>query len=709
MLFYGVTIFLSAFLLFQVQLVIAKYILPWFGGTPAVWTTCMLFFQLLLLGGYAYSHLIVSRLRPRRQGTLHLVLLAGSLCLLAGQLATWRTPLLPPAAWKPTGSDLPVLRILGLLAVSVGLPYFILTTTSSLLQAWFAGTHPGRSPYRLYALSNAGSLLGLISYPFLVEPALALKAQAGVWSGCYAAFVFCCGWCAVRAARTAKPLLEPGEVTSSRKSQKGSEAAGRPSRSKRLLWLGLPACASVLLLATTNHISEEVAVIPFLWVVPLGLYLLSFIFCFNSQRAYSRRLFVVAALAAMVLVYIVTRRGVTEVGIAEDIWIHSFALFVCCMICHGELVALKPAPRHLTSFYLSVAAGGALGGVFVALVAPTIFTGLWELPLGYLFCGALLLVVTLRDPRSWLNGRRRWVWRAPAGVALAALVVAPSLQVKKFYDGVIRSRRNFYGILRVREEDATERVEWHRYVLRHARTVHGFQFVDPARRRTPTTYYGENSGAGLAILNHPRRTSGAPMRIGVVGLGVGTLAAYGRKGDIIRFYEINPAVVELATGPDSCFTYVQDSAAKVDVVLGDARILMQRELEQGQPQQFDVLALDAFSGDSPPVHLLTREAFDIYLRHLRRGGVLAVHASNRYVNLAPVIWRAAEEFGLACTMINSEGDSEAVWGARWILLTHDKNLLKLKNIAAVASGREESHKPIRLWTDDYSNLLRILK
>ncbi len=724
---YGITIFLSAFLLFQVELVIAKFILPWFGGTPAVWTTCMLFFQALLLGGYAYSHGVVSRLSPRRQGRLHLLLLAASLALAAGQALAWGVPLLPGRWWSPAGSDMPVLRILALLAVGVGLPFFLLSATSSLLQAWFARARPGRSPYRLYALSNAGSLLGLVSYPFVVEPLLGLKRQATVWSAGYVAFAVLCG---LVAWRTAKARHAPAAPLPPLGGPRADDAP--PGRATRALWLALTACASVLLLATTNQISEEIAVVPFLWVLPLSLYLISFIVCFNSPRLYVRWVFVAAAYACIVLVGRTLLKSVEDVGAAEQIGVFCAALLVCCMLCHGELVRLKPSPRHLTGFYLHVAAGGALGGVFAALVAPYAFNGLWELYLGYFVCGACVLAAGLRDGRSLLNRRSRWVWRGQAGAVLVLLAVGPlfvlherlgpaaEAAVRRVADGLgilrylgadegektLLVRRNFYGIFRVTEADRDD-PDSYRHTLYHAQTIHGYQYRDPELLLYPASYYSEESGIAKAILYHPRRQAGEPMRVGVVGLGTGTLAAWGRAGDVYRFYEINPAIVRLSAGPDGPFTFLHESPAATDVVLGDARISLARQ----ELQQFDILALDAFSGDAIPVHLLTREAFEVYLRHLRGGGVLAVHISNRYFELEPVVWKLAEAFGLDGVTIHSPGEAPGALSASWMLLTWDSMFLEDPDIIDGAWLREDctGWEKAPLWTDDYSNLLGALR
>ena len=707
MLAYAVTIFLGAFLLFQVELVIGKYVLPWFGGTPAVWTTCMLFFQVALLAGYAYAHWLIRKLGARRQSRLHVALIIASLCAIAAQFLLWRSPILPSAGWKPGDSAFPILRILGLLCVSIGVPFFVLSATSPLLQAWFGRAHPGRSPYKLYALSNAGSMLGLLSYPFLVEPGLALRSQAWTWSACYAAFAVACIWCASRASKSDGAIS--GDVAAPT-----TDDAAAPTRGRRLLWFSLAACASVLLLATTNQMSEETAVVPFLWVLQLALYLLSFILCFADHRAYSRTLFVCAAIAAIALTGSPHAGTWRDVNIITYIWTASFALFVACMICHGELARLKPSTRHLTSFYLTVSAGGAAGGVFVALIAPVIFTGLWELYLGQFACAILLLAVMFGDRTSRFNGRRRLFWRTVALMVLVVLGGTQALQMKAFYENTVTVRRNFYGILRVKEKHP-EQPDLHQYALLHGRTIHGSQYVTPARRRLPTAYYIETGGAGIAIRQWRRLSPGRPMRMGMVGLGTGTLATYGRKGDYVRFYEINPAVIAMASGDDACFSFLEDSAARIDIALGDARILLDGELAQSGSQRFDILVLDAFSGDAVPLHLLTREAFATYVAHIRKNGVLAVHISNRYFDLRPVMWRMAREFGLHAVAVRSAAGEDGV-SARWMLLTRNPSFVRevANFVRRTAKGTtvttdKRGGKTVRLWTDDYSNLLQVLK
>ena len=731
---YAVTIFLSALLLFQVQLVIGKYILPWFGGTPAVWTTCMLFFQVLLMAGYAYSHLVATRLASRRQGLLHGALLAVSAALLVGQIALWGTPILPSADWKPDGSALPLARILAILTVGVGLPFFVLSTTSSLVQAWFNRMHPGRSPYRLYALSNAGSLLALLSYPFVVEPSLALRSQAMGWAAGYAVFAVLCGYLAVASARGGARSAGASVLAPAQENVPAPDAAGapdgegvhggarpavahtivtgdrgeevRPTRLVRTLWLVLPAMGSVLLLATTNRICGDIGVVPLLWVLPLALYLVTFIVCFDRPGWYIRPAFVVAALVAAGGVAFVLFEPTGTLTFLPQVAAYGFALLVGCMICHGELVRLRPPPQHLTAYYLTLAAGGAAGGLFVGVVAPYVFDRLWELYIGYWGTTAALVVAMLRDRRSCLNGPHGWLWRHVARTAVTAVAIASVLAVPHFDPQSVRRVRNFYGILRVTDENVDDPDE-HALVLYHGRIMHGSQLQDPELRRRPNTYYTERSGAGLAILNHPARALGPDgrghMKIGVVGLGTGTLAAYGRKGDTIKFYEINPAVVGLSRGSGASFTYLNDSPANIEIVMGDARLSLEKE----PPQQFDVLALDAFSGDAVPVHLLTAEAFKVYLKHLAPDGILAVHTSNTFLNLDRVVQTAADYWNLWYIAVDSPIDKEGVYMATWMLLTRSDDVLNAPDILMTFTNAPV--EPARLWTDDYSNLLEVLR
>lgn len=780
MILYALTIFLSAFLLFQVQPLMGKYLLPWFGGAPAVWTTCMLFYQVLLLGGYAYAHWTVSRLDPRVQRRVQVGLLSASTALVVLLLFVWKSPILPPAAWKPDGAASPTVRILGLLGAGVGLPYFLLSTTSPVLQTWFRRLRPGSSPYRLYALSNLGSLLALLSYPFVVEPALALKAQAFVWGVGYAGFTILCAWCLYGTSAVDPTLPAFGGQDELLASAEPAEAGGSGSRHPYWLWVSLAACASMLLLAITNQMCEDVAAIPFLWILPLALYLVSLIICFDRAKWYARAIFGpllgLAVGGACVLLY----RGV-DIGIVTQVAAYCLVLFACCMVCHGELVRLKPDPRHLTAFYLMVSAGGALGGVSVALIAPRLFRGFWEVHAALWLTCLLVVLVWVRDPRSWLREGRLWpaplillgaealaihllgggfsnvfggglravsrLWvsgpvalailtalgatvpwlrnrllargraaltSACLGVSLAFVGVILASEATNAMEGAVEVSRNFYGVLTVEDWDPGDPA-MERYALRHGRIDHGYQFRAEEKRRLPTSYYSEDSGIGLVLRHHPRAVAAGrrrqPLRIGIVGLGVGTTAAYARAGDYVRFYEINPNVLRLSLGPRSYFTYLRDCPAKVDVVLGDARLSMERELGRGAPQAFDVLALDAFSSDAIPVHLLTREAIQLYLGHLRgRESILAVHISNHYLDLSDELWALADSFGLASALIETEeGDDNSKSGSTWMLLSRDPQVLRVSDIAEAATPRDPAAPRVRVWTDDYSNLFQALK
>jgi hypothetical protein len=756
MLAYGLTIFLGAFLLFQVQPLIAKYILPWFGGGPGVWTTCMLFFQLLLLGGYTYAHLLTRKLKPRGQAIVHLILLGAALASL---------PITPREALKPDGTGNPTLQILLLLTVSLGLPYFVLSATSPLLQQWFNRSFPERSPYRLFALSNAGSLLALISFPFYVEPHFTRRLQVVLWGWGLAAYAVGCTLCALKLRKGSR--TEPATVHSPETAALPKQepiAAAPPGAIQKVLWFLLAACASVLLLATTNKMCLDVAVIPFLWVLPLGLYLLSFIICFDNQRWYMRLPFTLALIIALGAVCWALFKG-TDASIYQQVTLYSGGLFVCCMVCHGELFRLRPDPRFLTSFYLLIAAGGAAGGLFVAVAAPILFSNYYELNLGLFLCGLLFLVVCARDQNPISLNHWRWiafaltlavfagldqsfVWLGtqlkalPVGyihasrialwLFLAALVTSWLVR-KKFKSftywrllacawlllglcalgsalwkqagssgaEIVSKSRNFYGVLTVFEHEKDDPEE-HHLLLQHGRITHGLQFVDPKRASWATTYYGAGTGIERAVRSLPPQGR----RIGVVGLGTGTLLAYGQAGDYWRIYEINPQVRQLST---SRFTYLNHCPGKVDVAMGDARLSMERE----PSQQFDLLALDAFSSDAIPVHLLTKEAFDIYEKHLKTNGIIAVHISNHYLDLEPVVANIAHQFKYQLAMFDyDEHDNEDEWwlySSTWIVLTHSEQSFLSPSLNNGATTIKTNWARVPLWTDDFASLFQILQ
>jgi hypothetical protein len=882
MLRYAFTIFLSAFLLFQVQPLMGRFALPWFGGGPSIWTTCMLFFQLLLLGGYLYSHVLGTKLSVRSQVVAHVCMMTLSLLFL---------PIIPAETWKPTPGDSPSVQILLLLLATVGGPYFMLSTTGPLLQKWFSLTSPHKSPYRLYALSNVGSLLALLSYPFVFEPWLLLRQQAAIWTVAYAIFVGLVSWCAIRLWRHP---ISGGPIDAFGGMSKANDPVvvekRSPSWVQMTLWLGLSACGSTILLATTNQLCIDVATVPFLWVLPLSIYLLSFILCFDHPRWYDRRIVGILLVVSAPAVCRVLSQDVNA-EIADQIIVYSTVLFACCMACHGELVRSRPDPEYLTRFFMFVSAGGALGGLFVAIFATQFFLGYWEYHIGLVAC-VLLTILAWCSKRVWLNKlvpafwiwviaaggqaaaignfvymplialtessdrglafggylllhllgliltaalERRvrivgWVWIGIAtlqivclgfflrlyfpqfmtqqiylavalGIALptlfglavlwfierrvdrsqqmilrallilsisicliafwyfkslerwqiislasasggallvetivsrirstgskswgiwfwipaGALLVLLSLRliavVEEDGNGIAQVSRNFYGVLQVNYEEVYDDFggpSGGRYKLTHGQIIHGFQFTDDDWRHEPTSYYGRESGVGLAIRMSMRQMKPGdqhPLRVGVVGLGTGSIAAYGKAGDTYRFYEINPDVQALS---DKYFTYLKDSPAETHVVLGDARITMERELVSNQSQQFDVLAIDAFSSDAIPVHLLTTECSEVYRQHLRPGGILAVHISNRFLDLNPIARGLADHLGWNAFRIDSEEDETiGVYAATWILLTDSEAIAEDKELARLHSPWDASDPKIQ-WTDDHSGLWQIL-
>jgi len=669
MLLHASTIFLSAFLLFLVQPVLAKQILPWYGGTAVVWTTCMIFFQFVLLLGYAYSHWITSRVDSPRQNWIHIGLLVASLVFL---------PILPGEGWKPAGDENPVARILLLLFATIGLPYFLLSSTSPLIQAWFAREFPGSSPYRLFALSNLASMLALLGYPFLFEPWLASPQQSWAWSGAYVLFVAVCAGLAWR-SRELPPLA--------RAAPSAEEAAEpRPSPRTLAVWLGLAAMGSVTLLAVSNHLTQNVSSIPLLWVIPLAIYLLTFILCFEGTRWYRRDAylgFLVWILCVMAW-FLADKR--LQFELVWQVGVFAAGLYIVCMFCHGELARLRPGPRHLTLFYLVVSLGGVVGGVLVGIVAPMTLPGYLELEIALVVVALLAVYLNLDRPKPIVG-----MFAAVAVFTTGAL----AWRVEHLTEDTVLIERNFYGVLRVKEVLARDDDPETRYrSLVHGAILHGEQWMSEKYRRAATTYYKTSSGIGMAILAH----EGRPIRVGVIGLGTGTLATYGDADDTYRFYDINPAVPRIAREQ---FTYLRDSPAKIEIALGDARLNLEREPVQG----FDVLAVDAFSGDSIPVHLITVEAVGAYLRHMKPQGVIAFHVSNRFLDLKPVLLAIAERHGLEYAFVHETSDDGSTT-SDWVLLTRWKPLILRPEIVA-ATEPVAPQPDWRLWTDAYNNLLQV--
>jgi hypothetical protein len=786
------TIFASAYLLFQVQPVIGKFILPWFGSTPGVWATCLLFFQLLLIVGYGYAHMTAKWLKPIQQAGLHVTLLI---------IAALMLPIAPDPMWKPVNADAPVLGILSVLAMSVGAPYLILSSTGPLIQSWYAQKLPEYSPYRLYALSNIGSLLGLLSYPLYFERTLTLDDQSLWWSLGYILFILpsiACAWLVSRTANTQPTSVAPVK-----------QDAESISTTAISLWVLLSACGSALLLATTTQMTMNIAIDPFLWVLPLAIYLVTFILCFDSDRWYVREIYWALLPIALVNVVRVLYLGL-ELNFADQIFGYSFVLFVACMCLHGELSRMRPETNHLTLFYLMVSIGGAIGGIFVAIVAPFAFDALYEYPLLLVTCfmivGAIALNQTLRGHAQNLTGKGS-EWRTASGVVgllavavgciatftpstwdiasrssdtrelfsqwhqyslaalavtlaaltmgadlmrryrqqpvalwlaqsfapfavlvlvtTASLVLAQSLAWVTIEDErrQILKDRNFYGTLSIREYDLG--TPKHHLGLRHGNILHGEQLT--SNPNWPTSYFAPATGIGIATrIQKQLLAEQRSFKAGVIGLGVGTLAVYSNAkiqpeqfpenyaqphqptyADIFRFYELNPMVNDWA---ETRFSYLQDArdrGADISVAEGDARIVLEHELTTDNAQQFDLLAVDAFSGDAIPVHLITKEAIELYWQHLNSDGVLALHISNRVVDLSPVVTRIAEALGYKVLLIkNKANDLRHTNRATWMLMTNNPAFLR-----QVVSLNKHTYLPDAgpLWTDDFSSVYEVLE
>jgi len=677
---YPLLIFISAFLLFQIQPIISRYILPWFGGSPNVWIVSLLFFQVILLAGYAYAYFLIRFFRPIFQVGFYVILLLIAILLL---------PITPAEYWKNYALGDPTLVILGLLLINIGLPYFILSATSPLFQAWFSQQFPKTSPYRLYSLSNLGSLLGLITYPFIIEPIFGVRFQTQLWSIGFILFTL---------VVILLTFQKSHQFTKQKiKAEKPVTPVKRPRLFQQLLWIILPALASGMLLAVTNYITQDVATVPLLWILPLAIYLFSFIVTFNGDEFYDRHLIVQAFVLVSCTLALVLTQGFSA-SVIMTIIIFLIALLMYTIFCHGELAHLKPAPQYLTSFYLAISFGGALGGVFVALIAPLIFPAYLELNFLIISTYLLLIIILLID-RGWLL-YPKYPIRSWSFIIILFLLTSYLLgsQAFKTVKNPWFISRDFYGVIRIFQIGTNQ--ENHQFSLYNGGTLHGCQFSLPEKQCLATTYYGSNSGVGLAFKLLEGRKQ---LRIGAVGLGTGTLATYANNDSYIRFYEINPNVKLIA---EKYFTFLTKCASRYDVILGDARLSLEKE----EPQQFDILALDAFSSDAIPVHLLTKESIEIYLRHLKPDGILAVHISNRYINLRPVVVELAKHFNLASVIIEGESDKEKAQAmSSWALLSPDHQLLNNEIIQSAGVALPKSFSPFHLWTDDYSNLLWVLR
>ncbi len=694
---FALSIFLGSYLLFLVEPLIGKFILPMYGGMPNVWMACLLFFQFMLLAGYLYAHLLTSWFRPQQQAIIHICLVIIVCAFL---------PITPSGSWKQISTENPTWQILMMLMSTVGRPFFILSASAPLLQKWFSVTNGGYFPYRLYALSNLASMGALISYPLIVERSLRLSMQSLAWSGVFLLYAITICVCAWQMFRSNKNTVEKSSV----QPEVQSEA---PLCLDQILWVAFSACGTLLLMSTTSQITQEVAPVPLLWVLPLAIYLMTFVICFDHPKWYYKQFFV-SLFIGFVFLWIATLtipmlHAIILNNVMIQIFIYSVVLLAGCMCCNGELMRRRPTADYLTQYYLLMALGGALGGCFIVLAVPYIFNDYREYHLS-IECTILLLLVAGRVQTLATKVQKiGTIGLSIIALSVFAVITMGLSKLNIEASELIASGRNFYGPLRVVEKTQTELVR----TMVNGATVHGIQYQSSEKRDIPTSYYDRKSGIGLAIEAHPKRLGGQPIRFGVVGLGVGTLAAYANKNDTCVFYEINPLGISYCM---DYFSFIDDAkkrGAAVDVELGDARLVLERELAANQVGDYDILAVDAFSSDSIPIHLLTCECFDIFWKHLAKGGILAFHISNRYLDLRPVIYRNALDRQAIAVYVHrvykpdeiiSAGDTPS----QWVIITTDKDVAN----RLIASGETEEYHldpGFVTWSDNFSSLFNVLR
>ena len=683
------TVFTSAFLLFMVQPIIAKQILPWFGGSSAVWTTCMVFFQMVLLMGYGYSDWVVRRLDQRKQAILHTVLVLFSLAWL---------PILAGDQWKPDSDTEPSVRILLLLLATVGLPYFLLSTTGPLVQAWVAKTHPQIKVYRLFALSNLASLLSLLCYPPFIEPHVNLKTQAMAWSGLYCLFalmVIVSVWRTLRAQNSSALDHSLASVT--------AVQTQAPKRGLVVLWYLLATLGSVLLLSFTNHMTQNIASVPFLWIVPLVIYLATFILVFDvgGSRAqsgwYSRKWF----MPLLMVLLLLTANGMVE-GYASTMNIYfalplfCVLLFVACMFCHGELAAMRPEPQYLTQFYLALSVGGAIGGLLVGVLAPLVFDSFVEMPLALMACALLATYLWWQSPPSnWSKGWTQSITAATLG--LSALTGWWLWDYSMPSENTIVSKRDFYGTLSVTQTGPLEDKGTLRH-LYHGTISHGWQYTDTQLRTKPISYFGPEAGISKVLDFYAQQRPS--IDVGILGLGIGVLVAYGRENDNYRIYELVPSVLEIAK---KYFWYLTDAKANLSLTLGDGRLNLERE----PSQQFDMLSIDAFSSDSIPMHLMTVEALQVYQKQIKPEGAIVYNVTNRLINLAPMVQLLAQQEGMTAILISDTNAQGDYYKTDFVIVTRNQKLIQDPRLASATPI--VPIPGLKVWTDNHNNLFDVLR
>jgi spermidine synthase len=670
----GLIVFVSAFLMFTVELMVGKAALPRFGGTAAVWTTCLFFFQFVLLLGYGYTHALTQRLTPRAQRRVHLMLAAAVVLWLALKAWRWGGPLTPPSAFAAQIGVGPVLMFL---ALSVAAPLLLLTTTSPLIQEWVSRAG-GRNPWRLYALSNAGSFAALIVYPLALEPFVGLTRQLYGWSAAFVAWSLVLALYSLRGPSTTagvSPEKRPGS-----------------SWAQRLKWTLLSAAGTLFLTTTSNVMCQDVASAPMLWALPLGLYLLSFVITFEYERLFRPQLFVALWWVGLAAVG-TTALLIPNVPLVQVVTAFSVLQLSANVLCHGALYGSRPEPALLSSFYVWTALGGALGSLSVSAIAPLVLNDYWEFPFALIATSAGV---------AWVLMRRPAPQRAAATTSLALAMAACGATLFTV-SSMKLSVRNFFGVLRVQEENAPGEL-YHAFALRHGNITHGVQLTHPSQIDEPTAYYTRDSGIGVALRTMRRRRPA--LNVAVLGLGIGTIAALLEPDDRVDFYDIDENVISLAQGRGDFFHFLRRSKAHVGVKLGDARQLLQAELAQAPPKR-DVLVVDVFSGDAVPTHLFTTEAYELYWQHLADDGLLALHISNRYLALERVALGIAHALGLHAGIVRTPGRDLAS-ESTWVLVAKDSTVLD--GIDAAESGRlDRSEVEPIVWTDDYQSIVPVLR
>jgi spermidine synthase len=706
---------LGAFLTFLVQPLAARSLLPTFGGSGSVWVTALVFYQVILAAGYVLSHFIHTRLTINGQKITLFLLSVGTLLTLS---------ILP----KPiaVSDNLPAMQLLLSLVISVGPPLLVLAVAGPLVQGWVAtqsdATASSRDIYSLYAISNGASLLALAGYPFVVEPIWGIQKQGQIWEGLFAVEVLLLIVIAilVRASSHSVPSREKSCNTSTRTNQNAG-------RKRTLLWLCWSAAGVMVLTSTSGYIGQEIAAIPMLWVLPLSLYLVTWILAFSGMGHPGVLVRGFLALVALVLIFLaVDFRLISDWGV--KLICALAAMTLACLTVHTSLYQLRPEKGQLTGFYAAVAIGGAIGGIFSGVVAIQLFQDWRDLALAFnlvalLACGAL--VPHLRVPKIILLPREFSFWLANLLlVSCCFLFVVTGME----RPGLLYKHRDFHGLVRVVEEDA-DNSQRHRLVMFHGATVHGSQFMDPKLRATPTTYFGHGTGGEIAVKAQRALAGGRHgLNIGVVGLGVGTMAAHLHEHDAMCFYELSPVVADLAQaseplGNSGChFSYLSDAAGETNIVVGDARLSLAAELiEKPKGNSYDLLVLDAFAGDAVPFHLLTQEAFSLFTKHLSDTGMIAVHISSNWLDLLPVVYAWADTERWQALAISTMGDSDGITGnhALWVVMFRDEGMLQIladqckplmaKGKITTQNMRNINYGNLKPWTDDQSDMLTLMQ